>query len=228
MEVSSAYSSCVRRTNPGGGSRRGAGVGWSDFPASSFLFGGLFGGSFSPSGLGVCVELYRLERRAATGVVWGKRAARTAGLGNGLKPSLEQRASWRVEVRNMVARWLLGGAGGGEYREAVVRRGGVRACVRKAEAGKLTSRDLIMRVPLEFTPPTYKNLSFCSLLFCRPPSLPGAPYPTTTRPGDRLPPPLIVKVDRSVWCAPSFSFSCSQRPSRKIPGDKWVTPLHAA
>ena len=68
---------------------------------------------FSSPGVGELVDLDRMARRVAAGVVWGKRATRNAGLANGRSGRREQRASWRAEVRNMVAmaggivrRWL--------------------------------------------------------------------------------------------------------------------------
>lgn len=67
--------------------------------------------SFGPFGFGeLLVELSRVERRVVlAGAGRGKRAARNAGRANGWSDNREHRASWRAEVRNMVARWMVCG-----------------------------------------------------------------------------------------------------------------------
>jgi hypothetical protein len=106
--LSSRYSSSVRRTKPGGGSRCVADDGW--FASSSWFFGGWLWLPPSSSGFGELVDLNRGARSLAAGAIWGKWATRIVGLANGRRDSLEQRANWRAEVRNMVA--ALGGEGG--------------------------------------------------------------------------------------------------------------------
>lgn len=105
--MSWAYSFSVKWTNPGGGCRFWGGGGWFVSAASFWFFGGSLGGSFWPPGVGELVELNLGARRAAAGAVCARRATRNAGLVNGVNDSLEQRASWRAEVRNMVA--VVGG-----------------------------------------------------------------------------------------------------------------------